>query len=453
MTDPIPVATRPQPTRLFRWLVLVFISLAMFGNYYVYDCISPLADVLKAQLKLSDSSIGLLQAIYSFPNIVMVLIGGIIIDRIGTKKSTLLFGAICTLGSVVTAWPDAPVFAPLGVGVRGLSSLFGLGIDSSTLSVMVAGRLVFGLGAESLIVGVTTAIARWFRGKELSFAFGINLTIARLGSFAALNSPSWAASSYSNWQWPLVISVGFGSFCVVGGILYWLLEAQAEQRYELGAAGQTDKVDLKQIFNFGTSYWFIVALCITFYSGIFPFQTFAVKFFIEAHGASRETAGFLSSMLTLFAMIGTPAFGAVVDRVGRRSLFMMVGSVLLIPVYLIMAYTSISLYVPMALMGIAFSMIPAVMWPSVAYVVGEEKLGTAYGLMTMIQNIGLFGFNLLIGWSNDHWAASAANPAGYAPGMWMFSCLGFVGLLFAFLLRRSEQGPHAHGLETITARG
>src|SRR5450756_1732619 len=87
-------------------------------------------------------------------------------------------------------------------------------------------------------------------------------------------------------------------------------------------------------------------------------------------------------------MIGTPAFGAVVDRVGRRSLFMMVGSVLLIPVYLIMAYTSISLYVPMALMGIAFSMIPAVMWPSVAYVVGEEKLGTAYGLMTMIQNIG-----------------------------------------------------------------
>jgi MFS family permease len=152
-------------------------------------------------------------------------------------------------------------------------------------------------------------------------------------------------------------------------------------------------------------------------------------------------------------MVGTPAFGALVDRVGRRSLFMMFGSMLLIPVYLIMAYTSVSLYVPMAMMGIAFSMIPAVMWPSVAYVVGEEKLGTAYGLMTMIQNIGLFGFNLLIGWSNDHWAASAANPAGYAPGMWMFSCLGFAGLLFAFLLRRSERGPHAHGLETITAKG
>jgi len=446
-------AGRPQPSRLFRWLVLVFISLAMFGNYYVYDCISPLADVLKEQLKFSDSSIGLLQAIYSFPNIVMVLIGGIIIDRIGTKRSTLLFGLLCFLGAAVTAWPDVPAFGPLARFVTWLGSVFGFEVESRVLASMVAGRLIFGLGAESLIVAVTTAIARWFKGKELSFAFGMNLTIARLGSFAALNSPSWASESYRSWQLPLVISVGFATFCVVGAVLYWVLEASAERRYALGAAGPTDKVNFREVFNFGTSYWYIVALCITFYSGIFPFQTFAVKFFIEAHGESRESAGFLSSMLTLFAMVGTPLFGLLVDRVGKRSLFMMLGSLLLIPVYLIMAYTDVSLYVPMAMMGTAFSLIPAVMWPSVAYVVGEEKLGTAYGLMTMIQNIGLFGFNLLIGWANDTWGASAANPAGYAPGMWMFSTVGFLGLFFAFMLRRSEQGPHAHGLETITTRG
>jgi MFS family permease len=452
MTDAMPPAAPRQPSRLYRWLVLVFISLAMFGNYYVYDCISPLADVLKAQLGFSDSSIGLLQAIYSFPNIVMVLIGGIIIDRIGTKRSTLLFGVICFLGAAITAWPGLPLFAPLAAAVRGLGAVFGFEVESPVLASMVAGRLVFGLGAESLIVAVTTAIARWFKGKELSFAFGINLTIARLGSFAALNSPSWASGSYDHWRAPLVISVAFATFCVVGALLYWVLEAQAERRYALGSAGSTDKVRFREIFDFGTSYWFIVALCITFYSGIFPFQTFAVKFFIEAHGATRETAGFLSSMLTLFAMIGTPAFGYLVDRVGKRSLFMMVGSMLLIPVYLIMAYTQISLYVPMAMMGIAFSLIPAVMWPSVAYVVGESKLGTAYGLMTMIQNIGLFAFNLLIGWANDAWAASAANPGGYVPGMWMFSTLGFAGLLFAFMLRRSETGPRAHGLETITVK-
>lgn len=415
----------PEPPRLYRWMVLVFVSLAMFGNYYVYDSISPLADVLKQQLGFSDSNIGLLNAIYSIPNVFMVLLGGFLIDRIGTKKATLLFGILCLLGAAITA-------------------------VTGSLAVMAAGRLVFGIGAESLIVSVTTALAKWFRGKELSFAFGINLTIARLGSFAALNSPSWAGRSYQSWQAPLLLSVAFGAFCVVGAIIYWMLESHAEKVYELGQAA-TDKVIVGDILKFGRSYWYIVALCITFYSAIFPFQTFAVKFFMEAHGTSRETGGFLSSMLTLFAMIATPLFGLLADRVGKRALLMMFGSLLLIPVYLLMAYTRISLYIPMALMGIAFSLIPAVMWPSVAYIIEQAKLGTAYGLMTMIQNIGLAGFNLLIGWANDSSGASAANPQGYVLGMWIFSVLGFLGVFFSWLLRSRETGPEAHGLETITA--
>jgi MFS family permease len=407
-------------------MVLVFISMAMFGNYYIYDSISPLADVLKAQLAFSDSNIGLLNAIYSIPNVFMVLIGGFIIDRLGTKKSTLIFAALCFVGAIVTVW-------------------------AGVLEVMAAGRLIFGIGAESLIVAVTTAIAKWFKGKELSFAFGMNLTIARLGSFAALNSPTWASTYYEHWQTPLLISVVAGVICIAGAIIYGILERNAEKSYQIGAAGQTDKVVFADLFKFGKSYWFIVALCITFYSGIFPFQTFAVKFFIESHGTTREFGGFLSSMLTLFAMIFTPLFGLLVDKVGKRSLFMMFGSFLLIPVYLMMAYTHISLYVPMSLMGIVFSLIPGVMWPSVAYIVDQSKLGTAYGLMTMIQNIGLAGFNLLIGWANDYSGASVTNPAGYNLGMWIFSCLGFFALFFAFLLRKSETGPGAHGLETITA--
>jgi len=149
-------------------------------------------------------------------------------------------------------------------------------------------------------------------------------------------------------------------------------------------------------------------------------------------------------------MIATPLFGLLVDKIGKRALLMMFGSLLLIPVYLMMAYTQINLYVPMAMMGVAFSLIPAVMWPSVAYIVDQAKLGTAYGLMTMIQNIGLFGFNLLIGWANDFSHASETHPAGYRLGMWIFSILGFLGMLFAFLLHERETGPHGHGLETIT---
>src|SRR5580658_10385121 len=404
-------SVRPEPSRFYRWMVLIFVSIAMFGNYYVYDALSPLADVLKQQLGFSDSNIGLLQAIYSFPNIFTVVIGGVLIDRIGLRRSLMIFGVLCFIGPAIT-------------------------VASGHLWLMATGRLIFGMGAESLIVAVTAALARWFRGKELSFAFGINLTIARLGTFAALNSPTWARSAYANWRWPFLIALGVSTLCVIGTAIYWLLEVHAEKVYRLGDVS-TDKVVFSDLFKFGVSYWYIVALCVTFYSAIFPFQTFAVKFFMEAHGKSREFGGFLSSTLTLFAMIATPLFGLMVDRVGRRAILMM-------------GYTQINLYVPMAMMGVAFSLIPAVMWPSVAYIVDQSKLGTAYGLMTMIQNIGLFGLNLLVGWANEYSHANASNPAGYRLGMWIFSVLGLLGVLFAFLLRQREMGPSGHGLETIT---
>jgi len=284
----------------------------------------------------------------------------------------------------------------------------------------------------------------------LSFAFGVNLTIARLGSFAALNSPTWARPAYESWRWPLLISVVVATLCIVGAVIYWIMEDRAEADYAMGEAGATDKVVFADLFRFPRSYIYVVLLCVTFYSAIFPFQTFAIKFFQEAHTTSREWAGFLSSVITLFAMVFTPIFGLMVDRVGKRSLFMMYGSLLLVPVYLMMAYTNVPLLVPMAMMGIAFSLVPAVMWPSVAYLIEEQKLGTAYGLMTMIQNIGLAGFNFMIGWANDYSGASIENPGGYGLGMWIFSILGFLGFFFAWLLRRSETGPDAHGLETIT---
>ncbi len=409
------ISSKPEPGLAFRWAILFFVSLAMFGNYYIYDSISPLADLLSKQLKFTDANIGLLQGIYSVPNVIMVLIGGIIIDKIGTRISTFIFTLLCLIGAAVTA-------------------------SFSDLTMMAIGRLIFGLGAESMIVAVTTVIGRWFKGKQLSFAFGLNLTLARLGSFAALNSPTWARSFYDYWQTPLYISVIAGVISIAAVIIYWGMDSYAEKSFSLRPVPKQDQIILKEIFSFSKSYWFVVLLCVTFYSGIFPFQTFAVKFFMETHGTTREIGGFLSSMLTLSAMVLTPLFGLMADYVGKRSLLMMFGSLLLIPVYLLMAYTHVSLYIPMALMGIAFSLIPAVMWPSVAIIVDEAKLGTAYGLMTMIQNIGLASFNFIIGWSNDF-------SGGYTMGMWIFSSLGFFGLLFAFLLRKSEKGTGGHGLE------
>ena len=458
---------KKQLPAIYRWLILFFVSVAMFGNYYVYDSISPLADLLVKQLHFSDANIGTLNAIYSVPNIIMVLIGGIIIDRLGTRKSTLLFSLLCMSGAFITS-------------------------SSSQFTIMVIGRLIFGLGAESLIVAITTVIANWFKGKELSFAFGLNLTVARLGSFAALNSPTWARAYYESWQGPLFISVITAIVSVIAVIVYVLLDYQSSKGSLIKDQKSQDKIDLFAALKFNFSFWLITLLCVTFYSGIFPFQTFAVKFFIQKHFMSipenfaRSMGGFLSSLLTLSAMILTPLFGLLADKIGKRALLMMIGSILLMPVYLILNYVIVNptippellaaasttgsesvslgsaiqsnlvyfmnmvkilftyfpnLVIPMMIMGISFSLIPAIMWPSVAYIVEESRLGTAYGLMTMVQNIGLAGFNFVIGWANDL-------SGNYTAGMLIFSTLGIFGLIFAWLLRRRETGIHGHGLES-----
>jgi MFS family permease len=264
-----------------------------------------------------------------------------------------------------------------------------------------------------------------------------------------------------------LIAVGAGVLAVVCSAVYWALENRAEGRYELGQAGSIDKLEFGQIFRFNWSYWFVVGLCFTFYSAIFPFRTFAIDLFtnkiLATHGGigaseamrvlAHEQAGFFNSLLPLSAMVATPLFGLLADKIGKRALLMMFGSILLMPVYLLMGYTNISLYVPVCMMGIAFSLIPAVMWPSVAYIVEQNRLGTAYALMTLIQQIGFFILNLLIGKANDYSHAGLDNPGGYGLGMCIFSVLGFVGLTFAILLRIRETGPQGHGLETITAKG
>src|SRR5258708_30592459 len=299
----MPDTLRPQPPTLYRWTVLVFISVAMGGNYYIYDSINPLERTFIDHLGFSATQFGWLNASYSVAAVATLLLGGIIIDRIGTKKALTSFAILCLLGALLTAARGTP-------------------------AVMIDGRTVLGLGAESMIVAVSTAVAKWFKGKELSFAFGINLTIARLASVAADNSPTWANRVFypqgpagpASWQGPLMLAVGAGVMSVVTALIYWGLETRAEATYELGKAGAIDKLEFKGIFRFDTSYWLVVGLCFTFYSAIFPFRTFAIDFFtnkvLAAHGGiaaselvkveALEQAGPLNSLLPLPACIPTP---------------------------------------------------------------------------------------------------------------------------------------------------
>jgi MFS family permease len=420
-------AAAPAPTRSYRWIVLLAMSVALYGSYYAFDYIGPLAPLLSRQLHFSDSQIGLLQAVYSLPNIVAMLVCGVVIDRIGTRKSMAVFSVLVFVGLAITA-------------------------ISPRLGVMVSGRLLVGSGAEALALASNVGVARWFWHDDLSLGFGIRSTFLRLGSLTAQISPTWAPSAYTYWQWPLLIAVAFGGFCLVGAALYWILDSRGERRFALGHLAGEHRIAPGDVFRFSRSFWLISALCITFYGCIFPFETFGQKFLIEARHLSPQQASLLVGMEPFFSMVGAPIFGYLVDRYARRSLFMMFGSLLIVPVYLMLGYTEIPPVIPMAMMGVAFALVPSVMWPALVYVVEKSRLGIANGMLDTIQQVGLVAINLLIGWSNDHWLASATNAAGYHASMWMFTAIAVLAVLCAAGLWRVETGPHAHGLETITTK-
>jgi MFS family permease len=404
------------------------VSVAMFGNYYAYDSVGPVADALQRILGFTDTQIGTLNAIYSFPNILMVLIGGIIVDRFGTRLSTLVFTIICLVGAIVTA-------------------------SSSSFPIMALGRLIFGLGAESMIVAVTVVIGQWFVGRQLGFAFGVNLSIARAGSYAADMSTTWFKPLYDmGWQPPLLLAAGFAVVAVLGSFIYYVLEGMAARRFTLAGAGQTDRVVWNDIWKFDRSYWYVVGLCVTFYSVIFPFRsTFAIKYFQHAHGLSLQDAGSMNAYVFLAAIIATPMFGFIADRVANRAALMAFGCFLLAAVFPVLAFSHLNLWVSTVMIGIAFSLVPAVLWPAVPYLVPANRLGTAYGLMTMLQNIGLTVINVLAGALNDAFGAGPENPGGYRPMLLLFFVLSLFGFVFSAALRVREKSAEGHGLESIRA--
>jgi len=426
MTSPVPALKNPPPAA-WRWAVLVAISVAMFGNYYTYDSIAPVADLLQRQLGFSDTQIGLLNTFYSVMPILVVLIGGIIIDRFGTKLSTLVFSVICLVGAVLTA--ATPNFL-----------------------VLALGRLIFGGGAEMMIVAITVAIGQWFVGRQLGFAFGVNLSIARAGSYLADKSTDWFKPFYdAGWQPPLWLAVAFSALAVVACLVYYMLEGRAARQYDLVQPAPPDRFVWSDVFQFDRSYWYNVGLCVTFYSVIFPFRsTFAIKYFQHAHALSLEDAGTLNSYVFAAAIVFTPVFGLMVDKLGHRAAFMALGTLLLAATFPILIYTDL-LGLSTVLLGIAFCLVPAVIWPAVPYLVEPHRLGTAYGLMTMVQNVGLALFNFLAGVLNDANRAGPSHPDGYTPMLWMFFLLSLFGFFFAAALRVREKSAQGHGLESIRA--
>ena len=456
MSEATPAVRLPPPP-VYRWLVLLACSVAMFGNYYVFDALYPVAPLLEKAFGITGEQLGLLDTSYNVAALLTLVAGGVLIDWIGMAASAILFSVLGAAGSLLIA--VGPTLLP-----------------GSPWAAMMAGRFLLGIGSELFIVAATTVVGRWFKGKEISFALAIQLLIARAGSVMADKSPAAFQSLFDSWQPPLLLAAGLGGLWLGFAVVYAILEKAAARRYAVKSAGATDKLVLKDLVRFDLGYWWVVGLCVAFYATIFPFRTFANLFFIEAHGVTPEAAGDLKSVLPILSMIGMPLFGLLVDRIGKRAQLMAVGSALLVPPFILMvvwhtgvilpaiatpallgipsfvilsAGAPLDLVVSMAMLGVAFALVPAVLWPAVTYLVPDARLGSAYALMTFCQQIGWAGMSWGLGAVKDGAQASAQNPGGWTPVMWMLAALATLGFVFSFLLWRSERGPGAHGLEAV----
>ena len=422
MNEPGSGATTPST----KWWLLAFASLAIFGNYYFYDAIAPLADQLGTELGFNNKQIGTLNAIYSLPNIFLVLMGGLLVDKFGTGRVATYTASLCFVGAVVTA-------------------------STGDFFTMAVGRLLFGIGSETFLVALTVAIGIRFGGHAVAFAMALNLSIGRMGSYAADLSPVLARGLYEQgWQPPLILAAAIASFSVIGAAACWWLDKYRPAPIQMGAepVHGTERFALKDIAHFDRSFWYITALNVLFYSVIFPFRsTFAIKYFQHAHDKTLEAASIINSYVFLAAIFLTPLFGFIADRYGRRGFQMMFGSLLLPLSFVGLLSENWGAWLTTGMLGVSFSLVPAILWPSVVKLVGKDRLGTAYGLMFMTQAIGLSVANLAAGALNDAFGASAENPGGYTAMLIFFAAVASSAFFFAFALWRRESGPHGHGLE------
>ncbi|MFU8843590.1 MAG: MFS transporter [Bacteroidales bacterium] len=442
---------------LLRWSVLFLVAFVQAANYYFYDAISPLKRHLEEHFAFTNTDFGLFVSVYSIPNIflLMCIWGGIILDRLGIRRTGFLFVILMTAGAFVTAYGASGHYINGGFGYTFMSSF--LTNYSPELKMMLLGRFLFGLGAETSIVVVSKTIVKWFKGKELALAFGIKIGIARAGSWAAFYFSPIIASGSGVWNNAIWFAAVLLGIALLFFTVYSFFDVRFDRREKQGGLLSDDEAFkagdmLKLVTN--RTFIYITLLCMTFYSAVFPFQSFSPDFFLNKFNYSLEFSGKIASLLSIGTTFFTPLVGFFVDKRGKSATLMIFGSLLLVFIHLAFALTYLSPVFLMILLGVAFSLVPAAMWPAVAKIVSEKRIGTAYGTMFAVQNLGLWAFPLLIGIVLDktnrgitpEMVVEGTASYNYTYALLMLAFLGILGFIFALLLKREDK-VSGYGLE------
>jgi MFS family permease len=388
----------------------------------------PIADLLLRQRGFTQSQIGDLTAVISLPNILLAVFNGVLIDRFGPARVTLWAAVIGFVGAVLTA-----------IG--------------TPYELMWTGRLVFGVSEGAIFISLLAGVAQWFPRTEIALAAALYLSLARVGSYSVDRTPTWARALYeSGWQPPLWLGASIVGAGLLAALAFRLIDAPYA-RAAAPRAGAAERIDWRAIWSFDLSYWYILGLHVLYAAVFFPFrQTFAIEYLQHVKHLSLQAAGNVNSGVFAAAVFATPLFGLLADRFGHRALLLTVGTLLLPVTFMVLSLTDLSPWVSTVLMGVSFSLVPAIIWPSTTLIVEPRRLGTALGVITLVQNVGLWGSNRIAGALADHAGAGPDNPAGYDAMIWFFSLVSLTALTSVLLLLARERGPKGHGLEQAGLR-
>lgn len=453
-----------------RWTALVLLASAMFFGYIFMDVLSPLQSALQETKGWSPMAYGRFAGSETFLNVFVffLIFAGIILDKMGVRFTAILSGSVMLIGGAINYYACTDSFATssLAEAMDNFINLpdtwwnitpFFKGMPASA-KLSAIGFMIFGCGVEMAGITVSRGIVKWFEGKEMALAMGIEMAIARVGvAVVFLGSPAIAAFhdniSVSRPIGLAVLLLCIGLICF---ITYSFMDKSLEK--EMGTNGEEKddpfKIsDLKYIFS-SKVFWIVALLCVLYYSAIFPFQKYANNMLQCNLGISAEQAGQVFFVFPLGAAAITPFLGNFLDKKGKGATMLIFGALLMIVCHLTFAFilpatkSAFIAYAAIILLGISFSLVPASLWPSVPKLVDKKLLGSAYAVIFWIQNIGLYAFPMIIGG-----VLSAANPGvtdplkyNYTWPMVLFACLGGFALIFGLVLKALDAKNH-YGLE------
>lgn len=446
-----------RDSKLARWAALIIVSITMMFGYFLTDIMAPLKGLLEGQIGWSSNEFGTFNSAYGWFNVFffMLIFGGIILDKIGVRLTGLMSSIVMVAGAAMKYW---------AVSTHSLDGQTILGINSQVMVASI-GFAIFAVGVEVAGITVSKIIYKWFKGKELALAMGLEMAMARVGTAFALSAsvPIAKATGIIDVSRPILVALIGLSIGLIVFIVYMVMDKKLDESDGITSStvvAPEDQFKVRDILTIVTNrgWWYIAILCVLFYSAVFPFLKFGADLMVNKFAVSESLAGTIPALLPFGNILLTPLFGTIYDRKGKGASIMIIGSILLIVVHSLFAVPFLSnpiIAIALVLiLGVGFSLVPSAMWPSVTKIVPERQLGTAFALIFWVQNWGLMGVPKLIGWVLDKYCITGqvvrdgltVNTYDYTLPMVIFAGFGVIALVFAFLLK-AEDKKKGYGLE------